>query len=94
MRELVFELSLKRNKTQHTTYPIVVDLLKYMKKLTIDQLMVLETLCNQQLCLTGLPRKTPRSLKQSLGIGIPESHHWHMSRGIRLSDLPRVRLGD
>jgi hypothetical protein len=65
-----------------------------MKKLTINQLILLETLRNQELCVNGLPRKTPRSLKQSLDMGIPESHHRHMSRAIRLSDLPLVKFGD
>jgi hypothetical protein len=61
-----------------------------MKKLTIDQLVVLETLRDRELCQNGVPRKVSRTLEQSLRMGIPESHHNWLHRPMSLDELPRV----
>jgi hypothetical protein len=47
-------------------------------KLTIDQLMAMEKLTGQEYTLSGTPRRRPRSVYDSLLIGISKQHHYTM----------------
>ena len=62
-------------------YIFLIILLRFSAMtLSISQLQALELLSGRQYCLSGHPRKWPRSYQQSCQIGIGPQHHAHMSR--------------
>jgi len=69
------------------------------KRLTIDQLIMMEKLTGKEHTITGVVRKKPRTRVQSAALNIPQSHHNEMKElklnltGIKSQKLKDLLLG-